>query len=316
MTIKEIYNKAIALGVAADFRNSEEIGRYLKEAKDDYEKIPQQADKELFDKERLSNPYSDTRILFGEPNGKVKKILAGIDINGEELLLADKMSDIGLIISHHPRGIALAGLDDAMRLQSDVLHYYGVPINIAEKLLSKKIGEVGRNLSGGNHNRVVDMAKILGLALMTVHTPADNLVANFLKNKLAARSKFYYVGDIISVLKKIPEYREAAKIGIGPKIFVGSSKNRAGKIALTEITGGTEGSPEIYDKLAQAGIGTIIGMHISEKHKENAEKANVNVIIAGHMSSDSLGMNLFLDELQKQGTEIISCSGLIRIQRF
>jgi len=34
------------------------------------------------------------------------------------------------------------------------------------------------------------------------------------------------------------------------------------------------------------------------------------------MSSDSLGMNLFLDELEKRGIEIVPCSGLIRISRI
>jgi len=39
------------------------------------------------------------------------------------------------------------------------------------------------------------------------------------------------------------------------------------------------------------------------------------VVIAGHMSSDSLGVNLFLDQLEKQGIEIVFCSGLIRVSR-
>ncbi len=110
--------------------------------------------------------------------------------------------------------------------------------------------------------------------------------------------------------------KEAGKLKAGPKIFVGRPDSRTGKIALTEITGGSEGSKEIYQNLAQAGIGTVIGMHIKEEFRTEAEKAHVSVIIAGHISSDSLGMNLFLDELEKRGIEIIPCSGLIRIKRF
>ncbi len=68
--------------------------------------------------------------------------------------------------------------------------------------------------------------------------------------------------------------------------------------------------------MAIAGIGTVVGMHLSEEGKKEAEAANINVVIAGHISSDSLGMNLFLDQLQKQGIEIISCSGLIRVSRL
>ena len=49
--------------------------------------------------------------------------------------------------------------------------------------------------------------------------------------------------------------------------------------------------------------------------REEAEKANINVVVAGHISSDSIGVNLFLDELEKQGIKIIPCSGLIRVSR-
>lgn len=313
MTINDIYNLAVQKGIEADFRGKEGIERQLRRLKEKYEKMDEE-DKELFDKERLTNPFSDTRILAGNPDKEVKKVLVGIDIGGEELLLADKMGDIDLVISHHPRGIALAGLDDVMQLQVDLLHHYGVPVNIAEKLLVKRIEEVGRGLSPGNHNRVVDMARRLKLNFMCCHTPSDNLVARFLEKKIR-ESEIHLVEDVMKLLRKIPEYKLAGKIGLGPKIFVGRGENRAGKIALTEITGGTEGAPEIYERLAQAGIGTDIGMHISEKHREEAEKAHLNVVIAGHMSSDSLGMNLFLDELERQGIEIIACSGFLRVSR-
>jgi putative NIF3 family GTP cyclohydrolase 1 type 2 len=67
--------------------------------------------------------------------------------------------------------------------------------------------------------------------------------------------------------------------------------------------------------MAIAGIGTIISMHQSEEHWKQAKESHINVIVAGHCPSDSLGMNLFLDELEKRGIEIVSCSGLIRISR-
>ena len=313
MKIKEIYNLAIEKGIEADFRGKEGIERLLKRLKEKYEKM-EEDQKEDFDLERLENPFSDTRILFGDPEKEITKILAGIDIDGEEILLAKNLGDIDLILSHHPRGKALAGLDDVMQLQVDVLAQYGVPVNIAENLLKKRIEEVARGIAPANHNRAVDMARILNIPFMCVHTASDNLVARFLEEKLK-KDNPQTVEEVIKSLRGIPEYQQAIQIGAGPKIFVGSGENRTGKIVLTEITGGTEGSAEIYEKLAQAGAGTIIGMHISEKHREEAEKANVNVVIAGHMSSDSIGLNLFLDELEKRGVEILPCSGLIRVKR-
>lgn len=313
MKIKEIYNLAIQKGIEADFRGKEGIERKLKITREKFEKLSEK-EKKVFDRERLLNPFSDTRILYGDPEKEVKKILAGIDIDGEELILAKELGGIDLVISHHPRGQALAGLDDVMDLQIDVLAQYGVPINIAEKLLVKRIEEVARGISPTNVNRAVDIAKLLDIPLLCIHTPADNLVARFLEQKIKEKNP-YFVKEILDLLLEIPEYREAARIGVGPKVFVGNPENRAGKIVLTELTGGTEGAPEIYERLVQAGAGTVIGMHMSEKHREEAEKSHINAVIAGHISSDSVGLNLFLDELEKQGIEIIPCSGFIRVSR-
>ena len=98
-------------------------------------------------------------------------------------------------------------------------------------------------------------------------------------------------------------------------LFAGKTENRAGKVAVTGVTGGTDGAHDIYEKMANAGIGTVIAMHQSEKHVKSAEEAHVNVVIAGHMSSDSIGINIFLDKLEEQGVEIVPCSGLIRVSR-
>lgn len=313
MTIQQIYNLAVKMGVEADLRGKAMVSKMLKRVKEKYEKMTKEQ-KEEFDKERLNNPFSDTRILV-ESKRPVKKILAGIDIGVGEVLLADRLGNVDLILAHHPEGCALAGLDDVMRLQADVLSLYGVPINIAESLIHLRMEEVSRKIAPINHNEVVDAAKLLNLGLICVHTPADNLVALFLK-KIIEKEKPEYVEDLLNLLKSIPEYKEAVKIGSGPRLFAGKPENRCGKIALTELTGGTEGSPQIYEKLSQTGIGTVVAMHMSEEHRKEAEKSHINVVVAGHIASDSLGMNLFLDELAKKGIKIIPCSGLIRIERY
>ena len=314
MKINEIFNLAIQMGMEADFRGKEGVEKFLERKRKKYEKLGEK-EKEEFDKEALENPYLDSRILNVAENKDIKRVLVGIDIEPAELLMAKEIEEIDLVIAHHPIGRGLAHLADVMDLQCDVLNYYGVPINIAEGLMKERIEEVARGVNAANHQRTVDAAKLLKLNLMNSHTPCDNLAARFLKN-LIEKEKPERVEDLMKILKEIPEYKEAMKIGAGPKIFVGDKDNRCGKIALTEITGGTEGSPKLYEKMAQAGIGTVVGMHISEEHKKEAETANLNVVIAGHMSSDSLGVNLFLDELEKKGIEIIPCSGLIRISRI
>jgi putative NIF3 family GTP cyclohydrolase 1 type 2 len=330
MKVNEIFNLAIKKGIEADFRTEEGIKKLLKRRREKFERLSE-SEKEEFDKEFFENPYLDSRILHIAEDKEIKKVLVGIDIDPAEILLAKEIgrfeeesasslasshdSAIDLIIAHHPLGKGLAHLSDVMDLQCDVLNYYGVPINIAEGLMKERISEVARGVNAANHQRTVDTAKILGFNLTCFHTACDNLAARFLKDEIESHN-FERIEELMNLLKEIPEYKEAIKFGAGPKIFVGEPERKCGKIAITEITGGTEGSPKLYENMAQAGIGTVVGMHVSEEHKKEAEAANINVVIAGHISSDSLGMNLFLDELEKRDIEIIPCSGLIRISRI
>lgn len=312
MKIQQIYELAVKLGMQSDLRGLAKVKKILQKNKEKYEKLSGDKKKE-FDQESLVNPYSDSRV-FIDHGREVKKILVGIDPGPAEVLIARDIN-ADLIISHHPIGSALADLGDVMHLQADVLAMYGVPINIAESLTRERISEVARGVAVANHYRTVDAAKIYNMGIMCTHTVTDNLVAEFL-DKLIKKAKPETVGEVMDLLKTIPEYQQATKQKNGPFILVGDLERSAGKIVVTEITGGTEGAVGIYEKMAQAGIGTIVGMHMNEERKKEAQKNHVNVIIAGHMSSDSLGLNLFMDELQKRGIEVIPCSGFIRYSRL
>jgi len=316
LNIREIYEYVIARGIEKDPRGANAVAAQLEREKKRYTDLKEE-DKKDYDTDRLVNPYSDTRVLFGDPEIQVRRMLVGVDIEVGEVLLADRLAEKGkpvdLIMSHHPEGKALAGLHDVMHLQEDILARFGVPINVAEGIMASRIGEVKRGLMPINHNRAVDAAKILGIPIMSAHTVADNQVATFLQ-EIIEQEEPKTLLDIVKLLKTIPEYAEAVKNNAGPSIVVGSKERRAGKV-LVDMTGGTSGSQDAYAKLAQAGVGTLLVMHISEKHRKEAEKNHVNVIIAGHMASDSVGMNLLLDGLVQQGVEIIPCAGIIRHKR-
>ncbi|MDX1608428.1 MAG: hypothetical protein R3251_04420 [Candidatus Spechtbacterales bacterium] len=314
MKLSEMYKLAVDMGIKADPRGKKGAEKVLEDNKKTFEDLSKKK-KEFYDKERLNNPYSDTRILYNPKEERdIKKIISGIDIDDGELIAARQLGDVDAAVAHHPEGAALAGLDDVMHMQADVLNQYGVPINVAEALLHKRITEVSRGLSPGNHYRVVEIARLLDMPFMCTHTVTDNLAYQFLKD-LMEDNEPYKVKDIFDLLLDVPEYREAQKMGFGPTLFAGKKENRTGKIAITEVTGGTEGAHDIYEKMANAGIGTVIAMHQSEKHRSYAEKAHLNVVIAGHMSSDSVGMNHLLDAYEKKGVEIVQCGGLIRVSR-
>jgi hypothetical protein len=318
MKLKDFYSAVIEAGIENDLRGREEIGKLLAEERVKFEKLDEK-EKEYFDRDRLFNPFSDTRILHGHGEIEFKKAIVGIDMEVGEVLLTyllnrDLDHKIDLIIAHHPEGYALARLFDVMKLQSDLMALSGINLSVAEKLMEKRIGEVERRLMPVNHNRTVDVARLLDLPMICIHTAADNCVTRFL-NQLFEKEKPGRLKDILQLLKAIPEYQKSASLQLPPRIVSGSEDSRCGKI-FVDMTGGTEGAKDVFEKYAAGGVSTLVGMHMSEDHLENAKKANLNVVIAGHISSDTLGLNLLLDSVEKKGSlEYVCVSGFERMRR-
>jgi len=317
MTVQSIYDLGVKMGIDSDPRGKAVVRDELLRYKADYEKLSE-ADKKYFDKEYLTNPYSDSRILFTpKPTQPVKRMFAGIDCDESELLLADRLGNVDLVMSHHPHGIALADLPAVMSVQVEIMHQAGVPVHVAESLMNSRIAEVNRGVLPINDHKSVDVARMLNIAFMATHTFTDNLVASFFADLIKKNQKtLRKVGDVMDLLMTIPEYQIAKQQKSGPSIYAGSANRLCGKIAATEMTGGTNGAKEMFEQLSRAGVGTVIGMHMREDHRKIAEEHHLNVVIAGHISSDSIGMNLMLDAIEKQGVEVIPVGGLIRVKRF
>lgn len=316
MTLGSIYDLAVKMGTEADIRESAEIDRVLEKAKKAYDKLDED-DKPFFDVESLTNPFADTRIMAGDPDREVRELIVGIDMEVGEILLADRLNakdhSIDLVLTHHPEGPALANLQGVMYLQADGWAKHGVPINIGDALIADRAGEVRRRLMGLNHMRAIDAANLLGLAFMSCHTPSDNLVNRFVDEHLKTAGP-RTVNDIVKSLRTIPEYADAAKKGAGPEVVAGAGDRRCGKVSV-DMTGGTEGPVEAIEKLADAGVGTIVGMHFSEDLKKKADEKKMNLVVAGHIASDAIGMNHILDAIEARGVRVTTCSGLLRVGR-
>ena len=319
MKIGEFYRKAIAAGIAADLRGSEEVSRLLADAAEEW-KDCRESEKKYFDRDRLFNPYADSRLLWGDAEAEVGRVLVGIDIDGGELHLAHSLNretpgkKIDLVLAHHPLGQAQYQMFDVMHIQARLLALHGVTIGVAEQLMDKRIGEVERRLLPANATRTVDLARELGLPLLCLHTAADNCVTKYLTDLFAAKNPAR-LKDLMKLLREIPEYEKSVRLQAPPKIISGKESSSCGRI-FVDMTGGTEGAKDIFDKLSSGGVSTIVGMHMSEEHLANAKKAGINVVIAGHIPSDVLGLNLLLDEVEKGAKlDYVCVSGFERFRR-
>ncbi len=320
LTIKEFYEAACLAAIKVDPRGEDKVNKELAANKREYEKITDEKKKAKFDIEKLTNPYADSRVLYGALDREVSKVMCGIDLEVGELAILDRLNEKGagidFAIAHHPEGSAMANFYEVMYMQSDILADFGVPINKSEGATRKRMGDVEKSVSSSNHNRSVDIAKLLDIPFACMHTFADNHVATFLTN-LMDEKKPEKVSEVIDIIEDVEEYSMAAKLNNGPKMFAGSEKNRAGKV-IVDMTGGTTADVQVISQLAAAGVGTMIVMHLPEAHRKECEKHYINVVCAGHMASDSLGLNLMfkaVKDITKKDFEVVPCSGLLYVNR-
>lgn len=297
MRIREIYEKAIKKAVKEDPRPWGAVKKDLKRSK---------------------HLYADSRILYGPGNKDVKNVLVGIDIEVQELLLADRLREKGvkidLAISHHPAGRAYAQLDKVLPIQPGIWETLGFSKEVAEGVMKERMAEVARKISSQNHARAVDAAKLLNIPFMCLHTAADNCVTSFLQRQFDRRRP-RKLGHVMRVFEKIPEYKHAMKTGVGPHILIGRKNNDAGKI-FVDMTGGTNGPDKVFARLSQSGIKTIVAMHIKESGYKVAKCEFLNYVVAGHIASDNLGMNILFDAVDPKGKlRFIECSGFKRFRR-
>jgi len=318
MKLTNLYREIVKKGVEADIRSREEIETILKKRKQVFEKL-ERGEKEYFDLESLSNPFADSRILCGDPQSNIKTMIVGVDVDGSELLLVDRLNKTGkkidLVVSHHPQGQAYASFYDVMDVQADIFAKAGVSLSVSENLLNERKSQVERRVSAANHSRSVDIARLLDMNFMCMHTPCDNLAYRHLE-KIINKLKPSTLDKVLSILCGIPEYADAAKNNNPPKIVVGSKSSRCKNIHL-EFTGGTEGPKNIYKELSSRGVDTIIAMHQSEEHFKQCKEFNINVIFASHIASDNLGINIMLDYLEsKEKLKIYEFSGFRRFKHI
>ncbi len=319
MKLEKLFRAAIEAGVAADPRSKQQIRKAFKREEERYAKLTGR-EREHYDTDRTWNPYLDSRILHGTGQEEVKVLMVGIDIETPEILLAHEWRRQGkrldALMAHHPEGRALADLEKVVPLQIDLLKRCGVPETQAEGMLRPRMEKIWRSIHADNLFRTERVAEIFSFPFFGIHTPADNMAWQFVERAICKR-QFDRLGDVLEAITDIPEYELYAKKGNPPILVNGSKESRTGKIYATEFTGGTNGPEELMKLQAQAGVGTVLSMHVTEKTLEVAKEHHVNVIQCSHMASDTLGMNLVLDVLQGKEPKLqtMDVSGFVRVRR-
>jgi hypothetical protein len=203
------------------------------------------------------------------------------------------------VIAHHPQGgTATINFHQVFKRHIQQMVAAGVPREEAEKAVQKKLAELEAEAHTRNYAHAIDVAKVLKMPYMNIHTPLDEVGRRTMQEKIDSKiDKESTVKDMVDALYELTEFKNAVtKI----KVRLGKAKNPAGKTVVSHGAG-TNGGYEIAKTYFKQGIGTVVYIHVGlgDLEKLRAEGKG-NLIVTGHIASDSVGINPFIRELEKR----------------
>jgi hypothetical protein len=317
MTLGEFYRAAVRVGMAADPRGEDALNLQMQRLAQQYEEMSER-DRRLFDSERLSNPFGDTRIAYGDPDTELGRVVIGIDIGSSELLLAAELGrrgkQVDAVMSHHASAIAgaLASRRDTAIPQVWMAMKAGMPEPRVWYMLDKLIGrdEPSWNLAA------LQVAEALEIPLLGVHTPADLCMDELVRTNVTD-DKPETVGELLELFEAWPECQWLIdKARHAPHLDAGDARAPLGKVYAV-CFGGWNPTPTLFEELCKAGVGTFVVVASTKEFQELANKYGAAVIVIPHYPADNAGINIMLDRIMPSGDEfdIIETSNFVRIRR-
>jgi putative NIF3 family GTP cyclohydrolase 1 type 2 len=232
----------------------------------------------------------------------IKKILFGIDAGVPELMLARQL-DFDAVIAHHPAGgTAVTDFHKVFLRHVKQMVEAGVPKEEAENAVKKKLSDLEMDAHTRNYDHAVDVAMLLKMPYMNIHTPLDEVGRRIMSEQIKRNiRKGSIVQDVISALKELPEFRNALT---EIKIRLGKAENPAGRVVVSHGAG-TNGGYEIAETYFKHGIGTVVYIHVGLADLEKLKAEGIgNLVVTGHIASDSVGINPLVRELVKQDISV------------
>lgn len=244
---------------------------------------------------------ADSGVLVSGDLGE--KVVFFIDVGVGELLLARELGASGVIAHHPPGGLPRLRWHEVLWRHAEFLCRYGVPEGEARAAVAELVREHSARDHLSNYDHVPAAARALGLPLVGIHTPLDELGRQRLVAVVEGLPEGATVGELADRLSALPELAAA---GTQVELRLGAREALAGRVAVLHGAG-TNGGYPVAACAFRNGLDTVIYIHCSDQaaRKLADEFPRKNLVVTGHIAADSLGINPFLEALRARGMEVV-----------
>lgn len=259
---------------------------------------------------RMDRVPEDSEVLV--PGTGLKRAMFGIDIDAGELALAKQLG-FDLVIAHHPSGGSTwARFPAVLERHATIMKGMGVPADEARAAVQALKDEHGPRTHAMNYDRLPSVARLLKMPFMNIHAPADEIGRRVMHETIAARARgSARLNDAMEALRALPEFRRAAT---AIEVPVGSREAQLGRWVFVHGAG-TNGGYPVAAALFRSGVDTVFYIHVDAGHlkrlKDEFGPKGKNLVVTGHIASDSVGINVIIRRLRREGLEVSAMGGVL-----
>jgi len=241
----------------------------------------------------------------------IRRVLIGIDLRSSELALAKTLA-YDAVIAHHPvGGTATLGFHAVLGRHADQMEAAGVPREVARSILAEVSESRRIQDSMSNYDHDPSIARLLDMPYLNIHTPLDEVGRRRMAAVAEQVDPEATVGDLVAALyDAFGEFRHAAT---RIETLVGSTAHRLGRVVVSHAAG-TNGGYPVAKAYFDHGVDTVLYIHCRPDEAARLRRevgATKTLVVTGHIASDSIGINPYIERLREEGLEVTAASGIL-----
>jgi hypothetical protein len=239
----------------------------------------------------------------------IETALVGIDLESPEIQLANR-EDYDLVLAHHPPGgDPRVNFAPVLDRQVEFMTAHGVPAERAEEAVADLRSRMDHAGHSANYRHDPSIAEHLDQPYMNVHLAPDEIGRRRFRDVADDLDDDAAVGVFTDALGDIPELDEALT---DVELRLGNRENDLGEVAVHHAAG-TNGGTEVASAYFDNGVDTVLYIHVGAGDTATLQEEyggeGKNLVVTGHIASDAIGMNTFIDALEQEGVECDTVSG-------
>lgn len=240
----------------------------------------------------------------------IRRLLVGIDLRAPELALARSLG-VDAVLTHHPVGVATLNFHTVLQRHVDQMIAAGVPAEAARAAIDETAAARRVLDSMTNYDHDPSIARLLDMPYLNIHTPLDEIGRRRMADAAATVPAESTVGDLVRrLVETFEEFRAAAT---RVEVLVGKETHRLGRVVVSHAAG-TNGGYSVGRAYFEHGVDTLVYIHCrpDDARRLEAEFGETKaLVVTGHIASDSVGINPYVDRLRDEGLDVTTASGVL-----